>query len=530
MNRSIVLNLTGIFLLSLGVRTITAWLQADPINIDEAYHYVNAFTMANSGGFNEQFLWNYLYLPDTVSHPGFQYWMPLTSMIAAAGLVLVDSSYDGAQIGFVLLSSMLPLIAFGIALDASRNFRHANVVALLMIFSGFYFRMWTVTDSFTPFTVAGILSIYGFSKHLTSGKIGWALFAGLMTGLANLARPDAPLFLVAFLLILAMEYFRGVKEAGSEGDLHPLATVGALAGGFVIIMAPWYFRSLTLSDGFAAPGGLQAAWLCSYDDLFSYGKELTFSTYADCGWNVILQSKWQALTAIAERLYAEQGMIFGLPLAIVGWWKYRSMAIFRIVLLYGFLLLVSMSLIFTFPGPRGSWFHSAGVLLPFIFMAAINGADTIIDWLAKRWPGWRDASTKPFFSVLMVILAVALSVLMYNRSAAIHGDAAAQADAYTDIVAVIDSNSTVMVGGTTLFLYYGGWQSIAIPTNGISALMDAADRYSAEYLILDRNTPPAFRSIYDGSEGHPRLILLQSFGNHSDPVSLYRIIMPARQI
>jgi hypothetical protein len=527
-NRTISLSLAGVFLLSLSVKAITAWLQTDPINMDEAYHYINAVTLASGGGFNEAFIWNYLHPPDAVSHPGFMYWMPLTSLIAAAGILAGDISYDSAQSGFVLLSSILPLIAFGLAYSVSANIRHAVVVALLMIFSGFYMHVWTVTDSFTPFAVAGILAICGFSRHLTSGKVGWALFAGAMTGLANLARPDAPLFLVAFLLILALEYFGRNADRSQIESIRPTITVITLIGGFLLVMTPWYIRNFALFGAITPPGGIKTAWLCQYDDIFSYGKTLTFDAYITCGWDNILQSKWQALKAIAVRLYAEQGLIFVLPLAIIGCWKYCNEVLFRLALLYALLLSVSMSLVFTFPGPRGSWFHSAGVLLPFLYIAAIAGLDTLIDKLAKSWPRWGDTSTKPFFSVLMIALAVLLSVLMYSRSAAPLFDG--EAEAYANVVAAIEEKSTVMVGCTTLFNYYGGWQSISIPSNGKAALLEAADRFSARYLVLDMHAPAALKQIYDGTESDPRLMLLQSFGTETGPVKLYQVISPADAI
>jgi len=73
-----------LFAVSLAVRGLTAFFQPAPHNLDEAYHTVNAITLARGGGFTENFFWNYLNPPPDLPQPGNLYWMPLTALIAAA--------------------------------------------------------------------------------------------------------------------------------------------------------------------------------------------------------------------------------------------------------------------------------------------------------------------------------------------------------------------------------------------------------------------------------------------------------------
>ena len=81
-------SLLVIFLISLIVRGLTATLQHHPQTMDEAYSYMNAVTLSEGRGFVEDFIWNYLNPPETVTHPGNLYWMPLTNVIAWVGLSL----------------------------------------------------------------------------------------------------------------------------------------------------------------------------------------------------------------------------------------------------------------------------------------------------------------------------------------------------------------------------------------------------------------------------------------------------------
>ncbi len=67
--------------------------------------------LAQGYGFSEKIIWQYLDDPQGIPTPSHTYWMPLTSILAAAGYAIQDN-FRAAQIPFWLLSGFLPLLSY----------------------------------------------------------------------------------------------------------------------------------------------------------------------------------------------------------------------------------------------------------------------------------------------------------------------------------------------------------------------------------------------------------------------------------
>jgi hypothetical protein len=83
--------------------------------------------------------------------------------------------------------------------------------------------------------------------------------------------------------------------------------------------------------------------------------------------------------------------------------------------------------------------------------------------------------------------------------------------------------ATVMVGDPPGYWYHGGGPSIVVPNESVDIVLAVADRYGARYLVLDHNRPRPLVSLYEGTEMHPRLRLLES---PLDELRIYRIAPP----
>ncbi len=228
-----------LFTLALLVRLLAAFPQQQPNYMDAAYSYVNALNLAAGYGFVENFVWNYLDNPAPPPHPSHLYWMPLTSILAWLGMAVGGPSYRAAQIAFIILSALLAPISYWVAWAVSGQRRPSWLVGLLAIFSGFYFPFWTAIDNFTPFAIAGSLSLLmawqGMTNHqrqstnsnrqktkgqepearneaqikiqnpkpvlsVVEGSKIQNLLAGVFVGLSHLARADGPLLLITIIL------------------------------------------------------------------------------------------------------------------------------------------------------------------------------------------------------------------------------------------------------------------------------------------------------------------------------------------
>ena len=76
-------------------------------------------TLLNVGwegdGLTDPYLWTYIGLPETIPTASHQYWMPLTSMLAALGMWVMNApgEYAAAQWPFALMLAGLAGIGFG---------------------------------------------------------------------------------------------------------------------------------------------------------------------------------------------------------------------------------------------------------------------------------------------------------------------------------------------------------------------------------------------------------------------------------
>src|SRR5258708_39664593 len=91
-------------LMALIVGGIMAALLHNP-GYTDAYYYFNAGQRLIQGkGLTDVALWTYLGAPAALPVPSHLYWMPLTSLVAAGSMALFGPSFDGAQVGFVLVT------------------------------------------------------------------------------------------------------------------------------------------------------------------------------------------------------------------------------------------------------------------------------------------------------------------------------------------------------------------------------------------------------------------------------------------
>jgi hypothetical protein len=260
--------------------------------------------------------------------------------------------------------------------------------------------------------------------------------------------------------------------------------------------------------------GTKTLWLTTYDDLFSYGGELSLHTYLAWGWVNILRSKLDALWLNTQTVLAVFCMIFLAPLVPIGWWRLRRHRLYQLAAWYGALLFLAMTLVFTFPGPRGGLFHSGGALLPFIFTAAMVGLDTVVEWTAARRQGWDAHMAKQVFGIGLVGLALLVTGFLYYRGVIVGTRKQGEDAAYSHLVEWLETEgqtgAVVMVGDPPGYWYHGGGPSIVVPNEPVEIALAVADRYGARYLVLDRNRPAPLASLYKGADIHPRVHLVET--------------------
>ena len=494
---------TLVFGLALFIRLLAALPQTQPNYMDASYYLVGGQRLALGYGFNDPYVWNYLDHPQSLPQPSHLYWMPLPSLLVAASESIFGVNYRAAQIPFVLLAAVLPVIAYAVAWRVSGVRRHAWLAALLTIFSAFYLPYWGVPESFAPFAVFGAVALYW---ACAASKWKW-LAAGACAGLAHLSRADGLLLLLPMLLIQVRLHDPNGRR--KIFILYPSSFI-LIFTGYLVIMLPWFARNLSVIGAPLSTAGSQTIWMCNYDELFAYGQQFDLAHLLGCG--NVLAIRWNGITSGLVHWSAEVGLIFLALLIVIGLWRERRARLFQAALLYAGLLFTAMTLIFTFAGDRGGLFHSSGALLPFAYAAVPIGLETLIGWISQRRRTWKASTARSVFSAALVVFAVALSVSIYhgrvigpdwnnpiwNQSDRVY---ATIGQWLTDRGEI---NPIVLVNNPPGFTYQTGLQSIVVPNGDVDDLLKAARQFGAQWVVLDVNRPAGLAELYANPASDPR--------------------------
>jgi len=516
--------------ISLGLRLAMAGVISQPGYMDAAYYAAGAVRIGRGSGFSEPFIWNYLNNPSEVIHPGFLYWMPLPALLGAPFAALFTGSFFALQVPFAILSALVPSVAYGLTAHISESEELAWTAGLLAVFSGFFFPYWTLPETFAPFALFGSLALWlagrassELSKQRVSG-LRW-LWVGLFVGLAHLTRADGFLLLpIVALAPLRSKWTIGTRDrtrpSGNRSTMRrahqvlirsarPLLT---MIIGYVLVMGPWFARNLAVAGTPLSPAGTKTIWLREYDDLFCYDCDLSLASYLAWGWNSILHSKLSALWINFQRLLAENCMVFLLPFVIVGLHRLRYHLSFLLASIYLILVYFVHSLIFTFPGWRGGFFHASSAVLPFLYAAGMYGLDATIRWVARRRRGWRHRQALAVFAAAAIAAAATLSgYVSWQKLPATRKTHSL----YEEVDGWLNDHHSpragVMVGNPPAFWYATRRPAIVVPNEGVETLVAVADRYEMRYVLLERDHPAELTDLHTGAVDHPRLQVMTAW-------------------
>ncbi len=492
-----------LFLLGLAVSLAVAALQPAPGYMDADYYYAGGLQLAAGRGFTEPFLWNYLDDPAGLPHPSHAYWMPLASILASLIPALFGPvSWFAARIPFYLTAACLPPLTAALAFSLSSRRSLALVSGLLAVFSGFYLPFLVTTDTFGIYMFFGGLFFLIVNRQ---SSIVNSFLLGLLAGLLHLSRTDGLLWLL--LAFLAVPFFRKPDQSLFSA-LYSLLSVLA---GYLLIMAPWFARNYAAFGALLAPGGSKMLWLTSYDQLYSYpASQLTFQAWWDSGIGEILAARSWSFGLNFATLFSVQGGIFLLPLILLGIWHLRKDRRVQLAVIAWLLTFLAMTLAFPFAGARGGFFHSGAALQMVWWALAPIGLERVIRWGRER-RGWREVHARSVFLGGVAGLAVLFSILVMLLRIPKWGQ---ESYAYSQINEFLvrqgmSDEDVVVVSNPPGFYLASGNQAIAVPDGTPETILELAQRYSADYLILEEGSIPAgLVPVYENPDAHSGLIYL----------------------
>jgi hypothetical protein len=501
--------------------------QTLPGYMDADYYFVGGIQLAQGKGFTEPYLWNYLDDPSGLPHPSHTYWMPLASIVSAAGMWIGgQSTYAAGRAAFILLSALVPLVSAALAFSVSRQTRLAMTSGLLSIFPLYYAPFMPVPDNYALFMVFG-----GTFLLLAPRRETWIPIAlGALAGLLTLARSDGLLWLGLAGLSIMWKYAQmDGSRVTFEAWLRRIIPAGSLALlGYILIMGGWHIRSLNLFGSFMTPGGGRLLWLENYNQTFIYPPDaLTREGFLQAGWPAALEDRLMALSANLGNTFAAQGGIFLFPFILIGLWQLRRDLRTRIAVTGWLLLFFVMTVIFPFAGSRGSFFHAGAAFQPYWWVAAPIGLDAVLAWARKRGQ-FTDAKAPLFFQGMLVLLALLMTTYLVNFRVIASGWAKDDV-IYPSVETLLLKNGirpedVVIVRNPPGYFLASGRSSVSLPFGDESTILAVAEKFDAKYLILeDGGTFDSIQDLYELSEVNPSFTYI----GEVDGARLYRI-EPAR--
>jgi hypothetical protein len=488
-------------------------LQLDYPSYTDAYYYTtNGQRLAQGYGFTEQIIWLYLDDPAGLPTPSHTYWMPLTSLLAAAGYWLHDS-FRGAQFLFWLLAGLLPLLAAAIVAQLGGQRWQFWLAGLLTAAGGFYAHFLSQPSTFAPFAWAGggcLLALALADKDLTGFKqrvanlsglgwknlsgLGWWLLAGLLAGLAHLTRADG-------LLLLGIGGLIWLRHWRSSRSLV------ALLIGYSLVMGGWLLRNGLVLGTPLPTSGTQTIFLTTYADIFAYGRSFDLTHLLAWGWPEIIRSRLEGLSIALQTFVAVSSYIVLTPFVIWGWWHKGRTGWGQMAPMswYALALLLAMSLLFTLPGSNGGLFHSSAALWPWFMALAAIGLDRAVDWLAQYRRNWRAEEARRVYAGIFVLAAFGLSLLVgLSRGPDV---VTSEAEVYGEMKRVLPETAVVFAGDAPAFHYHTGLPALSAPNEPPDVLLHMARRYGVTHLLLDNSPPPALAGLYRGTIAHEAIRL-----------------------
>jgi hypothetical protein len=435
--------------------------------------------------------------------------MPLASMIAALGMFAGGLTYTAARLPFLLLAACVPPLTAALAFSFSQTRAPAFVSGLLVCFPVYYAPFLPVTDNYAVYMLLGASFLLLLSSLASSARNHSLLFAafGLLSGLMTLARSDGLLWLgITFLLALWQ-----AKQLDPPNPLRFTSFVFRLSFfallGYLLVMGFWYARNLSLFDSLMAPGTRSALWITSYNETFAYPPaQIGFENWLAAGLDSALNARLTALRLNLLNAFAAQGEIFLFPFIVIGLWQFRRDLRVRVGALAWAGLLLAMTLVFPFAGPRGAFFHAGAALQPLWWSLAPIGLDSVIGSARRR--GWFTSQAFVVFRGALVVLSLAMTVLIvYIR--VIQPGWEAEDGLYAPVEQRLVERGArpgdiVIARNPPGYFVVTGRSAIALPSSGIESILAVAARYDARYLVLEeKGVTGDLRALYDAPDANP---------------------------
>jgi len=228
------------------------------------------------------------------------------------------------------------------------------------------------------------------------------------------------------------------------------------------------------------------------------------------GWSEIIKVRSLALWENFTTAISAEGMLFFSPFILIGIWMLRRSFLVQMAALGWLLLLLAESILFPFASVRGGFFHAGAAFQPVWFALIPIGLEGVIEWSAKRNP--RLVRLAPALQAGVVILAVVFSGMLVKVRVLDSGWNEGEY-IYQRAEQLLDENGAVpgdvvVTRNPPAYFVMTGRSAIVIPDGGEEALIAAARRFNAHYLVLEKPETGQLANLYQDPDSNPAFTYL----------------------
>jgi len=456
--------------------------------IADPNHYYNVGARwAQGDGLTFDYVWMYNPPPASVTHPE-DHWMPLASLLAGVPMTLFGVQPAAALIGFALIGSLLPALAFwGARQLALRDDTALFAAAATAVIPELVLNS-VRTDTTIPFAFLICLCLLCLVRWTHHGKPFALIVAGIAAGLAYLTRNDA-LLIVPMGIAVAVFY----ALIGAHTPTKRRALIAAVVAPLIalIVVSPWLIRNLNTLGRLGSGETDDMFFFTHHNDHYAFDQTFTLAT---------LLERQTPADIIGKRAF-ELAAAFDMMIGVLG----DALAV---GLAASVLLLVALR-----RTERPRWAVIAPTLI--ILLGAVVAYAVFIPYKSQA------GSTKKFFLALIPLLiplaayaleraitdariragAMILIVLLLganaiefvrqdaNFVATYRGQITAMSAIARELPDVNGDGQLIFMTQDPFMLAYEGLSSVMYPYPDRASVDGVIDQYAIDYLLMPPDRP-----------------------------------------
>lgn len=506
---------------------------------DSAYYLMSGRQIATGEGLTVPFVWSILETGGRLQTdpmlpiPSHAHWMPLTAVVAAAGMAIGGSSELAARVPFILLSTAMTPVAYWFAWQTWRSRSAAITAGLLVIFSGPLLLFGSIVENYAVFGLAGAGALHAAIRSVAdpAHRRLWLIGSGFLVGVATLARIEGVLLSLAAATawLIGMGWTPWRVEGSRPGWLAGFASAAA----FAFVLAPWALRNFATFGAALPSTGGHTLWIKSYNEQFSITADTSLGAYLAQGPLTIIGQKLSAWLTIGGYAIALLAGVFG-ALFLAGLWIHRRRADLAPFIVYWVVMFAIMGGLFTFHAPHGLFYHHASAWLP---IAAPLAAMTIppLATAASRW--WRFLGRPATHRFLLVVTLLASVLFSVVASALLLAEWRANLAAVDRVATFLQSrpdDERVMFRDAPLLASATEHEIIGSTFDPYPVIRDVAEAYDVRWFVAQRQTrgPPVEpQGLWEGGsavddQGNRADWLANEPAYGDDVVRIYEVEVP----